>query len=169
MDEPAPQAAAAADLEPADLVPLDPRVRSAWWLSGAVVVVPVVAVAAVLLALLGPPATVVGAVVGVSLAAVLAVLAVPVLRYRRWRYALRERDLWIRKGVLWVTVSVIPYQRLQFVDTRQGPLDRLFGLAQLVVHTAALGTSGRLPGLDAEEAERLRERLAAVEPDVAPV
>jgi uncharacterized protein len=68
-----------------------------------------------------------------------------------------------------VTVSVIPYARIQFVDTRQGPLDRLFGLAQLVVHTAALGTSGRLPGLDASLAEQLRERLAAVERHDAPI
>jgi membrane protein YdbS with pleckstrin-like domain len=97
----------------------------------------------------------------------LVVLTVPYMRYRRWRYALREHDLWIRQGLLTVTVSVIPYRRLQFVDTRQGPLDRLFGLSQLVVHTAALGTAGRLPGLDAEHAERLRETLAQLEPDDA--
>ena len=84
---------------------------------------------------------------------------------RRWRYALREEDLWTRFGLLTVTVSVIPYRRLQFVDTRQGPVDRLFGLSELVVHTAALGTSGRLPGLDAAEAERLREVLSHIAPD----
>ncbi len=64
-----------------------------------------------------------------------------------------------------MTVTVVPFSRLQFVDTRQGPLDRLFRLAELVVHTAALGTSARLPGLDVDEAERLRERLAQVEDD----
>jgi uncharacterized protein len=87
---------------------------------------------------------------------------VPPLRYRRWRYALRDDDLWIRQGIFWRSVSVIPYRRLQFVDTRQGPLENLFGLAQLVVHTAAPGTSGLVPGLDREEAETIRERLAAL-------
>lgn len=163
MDDASPPDAAA------DLVPLDPRVRWAWWVSASIAVVPVAAVAAVLLVVVPVPVIARGVVAAVALATVLAAAVVPAVRYRRWRYALRDRDLWIRKGVLWVTVSVIPYQRLQFVDTRQGPLDRAFGLAQLVVHTAALGTSGRLPGLDAEEAERLRERLAAVEPDVATV
>jgi uncharacterized protein len=157
-----------AHLEPAqdaygELVPLDPRVRWLWWVGGAVLVAQV-AIPVLILDLIGLPwlprwsLTLGWLAVGGIGAAIL-----PVLRYRRWRYAVREQDLWIRQGVLWVTVSVIPFSRLQFVDTRQGPLDRLFGLSQLVVHTAALGTSGRLPGLDRETAERLRERLAAVE------
>ncbi len=90
-------------------------------------------------------------------------LTIPAIRYRRWRYALRSRDLWIHYGILWRTVSVIPYIRLQFVDTEQGPVARILGLATLVVHTAAPGTAGRIPGLDAGEAEDLRERLAHLE------
>ena len=159
--------AAAPEPAPAELVPLDPRVRWVWWLAGGAAAAVVVIAVAVLAAVVSLPVPTVPLVAGVAVVAAVAAAMVPVVRYRRWRYALRERDVWIRKGVLWVTVSVIPYQRLQFVDTRQGPLDRLFGLAQLVVHTAALGTSGRLPGLDAEVAERLRERLAEVEPDAA--
>ncbi|HVM13463.1 MAG TPA: PH domain-containing protein [Egibacteraceae bacterium] len=147
-----------------ELLPLDPRARTLWWVTGGLVALQVGLVAA-LVDFLAPlplrPGVLSGAVFAV---AALGAAVIPVLRYRRWRYALRPDDLWIRHGVLWVTVSVIPFSRLQFVDTRQGPLDRLFGLSQLVVHTAALGTSGRLPGLDAREAVRLRERLAEVEP-----
>lgn len=147
-----------------ELAPLHPRVRVLWGLTGGLFVVQiglVVGLVDSLVSLPWPRGALTAAVTGV---AGLLALVVPVLRYRRWRYALRDTDLWIRRGVLWVTVSVIPFSRLQFVDTRQGPLDRLFGLSQLVVHTAALGTSGRLPGLASAEAERLRERLAAVEP-----
>lgn len=151
------------------LVPLDPRVRMVWWLAGGLVLLQIVVVVG-LVDLLAPLPVRSGLVTsGVILVGAVAVAVLPVIRYRRWGYALRDRDLWIRQGVFWRTVSVIPYARLQFVDTRQGPLDRLFGLSQLVVHTAALGTSGQLPGLDAAEAERLRERLAAVESDVLAV
>lgn len=87
----------------------------------------------------------------------------PPLYYRRWRYALRAHDLWIRQGLIFHQVSVIPYRRLQFVDTRQGPLERWMGLTELVVHTAAPGTSGRVPGLEEDEAMRIREALAAFE------
>lgn len=152
-----------------DLRPLDPRVRTLWWTVGALLVVPPTILAFGVGLFLDPPGGA-GLLAG-GVALVCAVLAgvVPAVRYRRWGYALRDRDLAIRHGVLWVTVSVIPYSRLQFVDTQQGPLDRLFGLSQLVVHTAALGVSGRLPGLDAQRAEELRERLAAVEIDVVSV
>ncbi len=154
------------DLAPAALVPLNPRVRHLWWTEGAISAVVAALVAAVPDLALDPPTPrgLIPLAVGV-LGAVLT-LAVTRIRYRRWRYAVREADLWIRSGVLWVTVSVIPFSRLQFVDTRQGPLDRVFRLSSVVVHTAALGTSGRLPGLDVEEAEQLRERLARVEVDV---
>ncbi|MGH8896266.1 MAG: PH domain-containing protein [Egibacteraceae bacterium] len=150
----------------ADLAALDPRVRALWWVIGACMAVPVT-LAALVVDLALAPLGVRGLLTGLVVLVVGGLAAgIPVLRYRRWRYALRPRDLWIRHGTIWVILSVIPYQRLQFVDTRQGPLDRLFGLAQLVVHTAAPGTSGRLPGLDAAEAERLRERLTEVERDV---
>jgi membrane protein YdbS with pleckstrin-like domain len=101
------------------------------------------------------------ATVGVVL--LLLALILPPLYYRRWRYALRERDLWIRQGLIFHRVSVIPYRRLQFVDTRQGPLERWMGLTELVVHTAAPGTSGQVPGLEEAEAMRIREALAAFE------
>jgi membrane protein YdbS with pleckstrin-like domain len=90
-------------------------------------------------------------------------IVLPQLYYRRWRYALREHDLWIRQGLIFHRVSVIPYRRLQFVDTRQGPLERWMGLTELVVHTAAPGTSGQVPGLEEAEAMRIREALAAFE------
>ncbi|TVP73846.1 MAG: hypothetical protein EA352_11605 [Gemmatimonadales bacterium] len=148
---------------------LDPRVRILWWVDG---VVNALFLGGVGLAL---DLFVRGRVLdglsfgwvtgGVFLFFLTLGLVLPPIRYRRWRYALREGDLWLRRGILFVTVSVIPYRRLQFVDTRQGPLARALGLSELVVHTAAPGTSGTVPGLDEEEAEALRERLAALEPD----
>lgn len=148
---------------------LHPRVRGLWWCSGVLSVLQLCIPVGILDVLVPHPwrngaITLTVAAVGLVFAAV-----VPVIRYRRWRYALRAEDLWVRQGVLTVTVTVVPYRRLQFVDTRQGPLERLFGLSQLVVHTAAVGTSARLPGLEADEAERLRESLATLEPDDAAI
>ena len=145
-----------------DFRPLDARVRHLWWVIGAAVVL-IMAVVALVVGMLALDGgwRVVPAVVVLAIGVPLAVL-VPAVRYRRWRFALRDHDLWIRSGVLWMNTSVIPYARLQFVDTTQGPLDRAFGLAQLVVHTAAPGTSGRLPGLALDDAEALREKLSHV-------
>lgn len=149
---------------------LDPRVRTYWWTRGGIYVVVFGGTALAqdvgfLLPRLLPDGWPVGLFGGLVLLAILVLaVVIPPIAYERWRFALRDEDLWIRRGILIRSVSVIPYRRLQFVDTQQGPVARVFGLAELVVHTAAPGTSGRVPGLDADEAEELRERLAHLEP-----
>jgi uncharacterized protein len=83
-------------------------------------------------------------------------------RYRAWGYAEREDDLLVRRGVMVRRLSVVPYGRMQFVDVTAGPVDRMFGLATVQLHTAAAATDARIPGLTVEEAHRLRDRLAAL-------
>ena len=51
---------------------------------------------------------------------------------------------------------------MQYVDVTSGPLDRRLGLATVTLHTAAAATDASIPGLLAEEATRLRDRLAAL-------
>ncbi len=81
-------------------------------------------------------------------------------RYRSWGYAEREDDLLVRRGVMFARLSVVPYGRMQFIDVQAGPLERLFGLATVRLHTAAAATDARIPGLERGEAARLRDRLA---------
>src|SRR5688572_9187135 len=94
-------------------------------------------------------------------AAAAAAIAVPYLRYRRWRYEIREHDLFLSRGSLFYVLTLIPFDRIQYVETHQGPLDLAFGVMQLVVYTAA-GRAARIPGLAPDEAEALREELSKV-------
>jgi membrane protein YdbS with pleckstrin-like domain len=80
-------------------------------------------------------------------------------RVRAWGYAEREDDLFVKRGVLFSRLSVIPYGRMQFVDVTAGPAERLFGLATVRMHTAAAASDARIPGLAADEAARVRDRL----------
>jgi uncharacterized protein len=80
-------------------------------------------------------------------------------RVRAWGYAEREDDLFVKRGVLFSRLSVIPYGRMQFVDVTAGPVERLFGLATVRMHTAAAASDARIPGLDSREAARVRDRL----------
>lgn len=85
----------------------------------------------------------------------------PPLQYRSWRYQIREHQLWAERGVAARTMSVIPYVRIQHVDTRQDLLERALGIARVVVFTAGIrGAEFVLPGLPTAEAERLRDQLA---------
>ena len=81
-------------------------------------------------------------------------------RYGSWGYAEREDDLLVRRGVMFARLSVVPYGRMQFIDVTAGPLERAFGLATVRLHTAAAATDARIPGLERDEAARLRDSLA---------
>jgi len=82
-------------------------------------------------------------------------------RRRRVRWLLDAQGLAVRRGNLWQSETRVPASRVQHLDLRRGPLERLFGLSTLVVHTAGsrFGAVG-LAGLAADDAERLRERLS---------
>jgi membrane protein YdbS with pleckstrin-like domain len=104
-----------------------------------------------------------GLAVAVVVAGVGALFAVLVgRRYRAWGYAEREDDLLVRRGVMIRRLTVVPYGRMQFVDVTAGPVDRLFGLATVQLHTASARSDARIPGLASTEAQRLRDRLAAL-------
>ncbi len=53
----------------------------------------------------------------------------------------------------------IPYERIQQIDVERGPLERMFGLSQLVVRTAAATTDANLYGLSPGDADDLRQQL----------
>lgn len=75
-------------------------------------------------------------------------------------YAERDDDLLVRKGVLFRSLVVVPYGRMQFVDVEAGPLDRALGIARVQLHTASPGSDASIPGLVPEQAATLRDRLA---------
>ncbi len=83
-------------------------------------------------------------------------------RVRSWSYQERDEDLLVARGVLIQRLSVVPYGRMQFVDVTAGPVDRVFRLATVRLHTAAAASDARIPGLELAEATRLRERLTAL-------
>ena len=76
-----------------------------------------------------------------------------------WGYAEDEDDLLVTGGVMFRRLVAVPYGRMQFVDVQAGPIDRAFGIASVTLHTASTETAATIPGLPADEATRLRNRL----------
>lgn len=79
---------------------------------------------------------------------------------RACRYAERADDLLVSRGVMFRSLVVVPYGRMQFVDVEAGPLDRALGIARVQLHTASPGTDASIPGLVPEQAAQLRDTLA---------
>jgi membrane protein YdbS with pleckstrin-like domain len=80
-------------------------------------------------------------------------------RFRAWRYQERHEDLIVGRGVMVQRLSVVPYGRMQFVEVTAGPIERLFHLSTVKLHTAAAASDARIPGLEEAESARLRDRL----------
>jgi membrane protein YdbS with pleckstrin-like domain len=104
---------------------------------------------------------------GVIVAAVLLLAGAAVAwmldrRVRAWAFAERADDLIVSRGLMFRRMSVVPYGRMQFVDVTAGPVERIFGLSTVRLHTAAAASDARIPGLAAEDAARLRDQLATL-------
>ena len=80
---------------------------------------------------------------------------------RAMAYAERADDLLVRRGILFRSLVVVPYGRMQYVDVSAGPFARRFGIASVQLHTASPATTASIDGLPPAEAARLRDRLAS--------
>lgn len=79
------------------------------------------------------------------------------IAFKYMAYAIREKDLIFQKGWIIRTFKVCPINRIQNCSVHQGPLERKFSLATLILYTAgSQGADMKIPGLTEEEANRLR-------------
>ena len=87
-------------------------------------------------------------------------IVMPARRYRAWGYEEGEDELHIRHGV-WTRVrTAVPFGRVQHIDVAQGPVERMFGLSTLILHTAGTrGAAVPLPGLLQGDCEAMRDRI----------
>ncbi len=82
-------------------------------------------------------------------------------RHRRIAWRLGSDGFAVRRGNWWRSETHLPISRVQHLDLKRGPLERLSRLATLVVHTAGTRMAAvSVPGLDEGDAERLRDQLA---------
>jgi membrane protein YdbS with pleckstrin-like domain len=95
------------------------------------------------------------------------------LRYDTTWYVMTDRSLRIRRGIMTIHEVTITFENVQNVSLRQGPLQRHYGIADLIVQTAgggggegghggassAGGHVGIIEGIT--NAEELRDRILA--------
>lgn len=88
------------------------------------------------------------------------------MKWKRWRYEVREKEIEIQSGLFIIKRTLVPMIRVQHVETNQGPLLRKYQLASVEISTAA--TTHEIPALELPEADELRfyiSKMASVEED----
>ena len=75
-------------------------------------------------------------------------------------FAIRERDIIYRHGILSTITTIIPFSRIQHVSINEGLFSRYYQLAQLQIYTAGGATSDlKISGLLKSDAEQLKEMI----------
>ena len=88
-------------------------------------------------------------------------IVVGIKRFRSSAWRLDDDGFAFRRGRLFFHETRVPASRVQHLDLKHGPLERRWKLATLVIHTAGSKMSAvSVTGLDADDAEALRDRLA---------
>jgi membrane protein YdbS with pleckstrin-like domain len=94
----------------------------------------------------------------VAVLGTVAVIVIPRVRWRRWRYEVREDEIDLRAGLWTIRRTLVPIRRVQHVDTESNLLQTFYDLATVRFYTAAGSTE--IPALKRDEAERVRSRVA---------
>lgn len=116
---------------PASLLPIPRGIRTSILLATAVVAV-----------------VMVGLIVGLSL-----------WRYAVHRWEVTDTFIVTRAGAVFRDWRIVPLHRVQTVEVSQSILERIFGVARLVIRTASYSGSTDIEGMDADLARQTAARL----------
>lgn len=103
-----------------------------------------------------------GVAAATMVGALISVVVAPIWRYRVHRWEISPQAVFTRSGWLVQERRIAPISRVQTVDTYRGPLDRLFGLANVTVTTASSAGAVRIVALDAAVADQVVAQLTDI-------
>jgi len=81
----------------------------------------------------------------------------PKIEYKQWRYMITKDKIEFSEGIYYITTTIVPIVRVQHIKVNQGPINRMYKLADLHIYTA--GGSHRIPNIEVEKAEEISSYL----------
>lgn len=94
------------------------------------------------------------------LAFILLIFMLSNIAFRKKGYALREKDIIFKRGILATNITVVPLNRIQHVALHEGIFSRMYDLSEVQIYTAGgSGSDLGLPGLLKEDAEKIKTFL----------
>ena len=141
--------------------PLPPRARSLFALSHAALAAIVSFPLSFIALAAGRPFSFMVSALALAALAIAIGARVGIRRHASTAWRLDHDGVAYRRGRLYFRETRVPASRVQHLDLKHGPLERRWKLATLIIHTAGSKMSAvSVTGLDQDDAERLRDRLA---------
>ena len=101
-------------------------------------------------------------VLALALAAAVHAVLMPRIRFRVHRWEVSDTAVHTREGWIGRESRIAPISRVQTVDSRQGAIMRMFGLASITVTTASAAGPITIACLDDDTARRVVAQLTAI-------
>ncbi len=83
---------------------------------------------------------------------------------RKWMVAIGPREVMVERGILWTTRVIVPFDRVQQVDTVSTPVSSRLDLTELELHSAAGAV--RIFALDPNDAALISDRVREYQPPI---
>jgi membrane protein YdbS with pleckstrin-like domain len=93
----------------------------------------------------------------IAVLAIIDIIVVPEIRYRRYKYYLDDEMLVVEEGLWFITRSIAPIERIHQIEVKRGPVDRMFGMGNVIVTTA--GGVVKIAFLEDAVADEIAARL----------
>jgi len=78
------------------------------------------------------------------------------------KYALREKDITYKAGLLVKKITTVPFSRVQHVEIDEKPIPRIFGLSSISVYTAGDSSDDlEIKGIKKETALQIKEFISS--------
>ncbi|WP_298765069.1 PH domain-containing protein [uncultured Polaribacter sp.] len=84
-----------------------------------------------------------------------------IIGFSKRKYAVREKDISYKSGILFKKTTTVPYNRVQHIEIDQGPFSRIFKLAAISVYTAGDSSDDlKISGILKEDAIQIKEFIS---------
>lgn len=81
-----------------------------------------------------------------------------IIGFSRRKYAIRDKDISYKSGVITLTTTTVPFSRIQHIEIDESPISRLFNLASISVYTAGDSSDDlKVKGLEKHEALQIKD------------
>ncbi|PTI14280.1 PH domain-containing protein [Staphylococcus warneri] len=84
-------------------------------------------------------------------------LVIPTFRYKNFRYKIKNNEIHVRKGIIFINTNIIPFFRIQNIDISEGFIMRKYQLATVTLSTA--GGNSELLLINKEKAEEIKHLI----------
>lgn len=89
------------------------------------------------------------------------ILVYMILMFPLRMYAIRDKDISYKSGLIFRTLTTVPFSRIQHVEIDEGPISRVFKLASISVYTAGDSSDDLIiKGIKRDKALQIKEFIS---------